>query len=497
MTLDELLAQQQAEEAASQPPALSLDDLLAQQQAEEAAPAEEVGRKYERMFKKGILQNALTAGVSGGAEIKRIGDNLLDMVGLMSPEEVTARDQARQAELAMGTDIDMDSGWATAGQIGADVAAAIPTAVAATKLAGAAIPAQIVSRLPAVGSKLGGLGTALFEGGVVGATQSEAGNRGVNAGQAGVTNAVLQSTLRALSRGTIRGVGNESDEAKKLLEQTKFKTKERPFLPIQQSIDPKSTGIGDTLARATAYIASVLPKARATFTQQADEGAQAINKGILQTRFPGKDRGATVGRVLDETGDVGKAIDASRKGLKDGTRTPYSSLEQRAIADAAKKAPQGKFTPDQLATSARKVKAEDDAASGVFEVSGAPLEDTITALRATTGQPVSVTDLATRTFFQNISNTLGNVARFVPLASQLASTVATKGFQNFIMGNTAAQKTLQELMKKGDEAGVVTALQGLVKAYSADATNDQAIDQRDSILNQSLTAAENVKNRIL
>lgn len=497
MTLDELLAQQQAEEAANQPPALSLDDLLAQQQAEEQAPAEEVGRKYERAFKAGPLQNALTAFSSGGAEVSRIADNLKDMTGLMSPEEVSARDQARQEELAMNTNVNMDSGYATAGKIGADVAAAIPTAVAATKLAGAAIPAQVASRLPAVGSKLGGLGTALFEGGVVGATQSEAGNRGVNATQAGITNAGLQMALRALSRGTIRGVGNESDEAKKLLDQTQYKTGERPFLPIQQSIDPKSTGIGDTLAKASAYIASVLPKARATFTQQADEGAQAINKGIIQTRFPGKDRGATAGRVLNETGDVGKAIDASRRTLSKGTSTPYTSLEQMAIAEAAKKAPKGRFTPDQLATSARKVKADDDAARGVYEVSGAPLEDTITALRATTGQPVSVTDLATRTFFQNISNTLGNVARFVPLASQLASTVATKGFQNFIMGNTAAQKTLQELMKKGDEAGVVTALQGFVKAYSADATNDQAMDQRDGILKQSLTVAENVKNRIL
>ena len=64
------------------------------------------------------------------------------------------------------------------------------------------------------------------------------------------------------------------------------------------------------------------------------------------------------------------------------------------------------------------------------------------------------------------------------------------------MGNTGAQKILQNLMKKGDDAGVVEALKGFVKAYSADATNDQAIDQRDGVLNQSLTAASNVKNRV-
>ena len=496
MNLDELLAQQQAEEAASQPQAISLDQMLEQQQAEERAPAEEVGRKYERAFKAGPLQNALTAFSSGGAELARIGDNLKDMVGLMPPEEVTARDQARQQELDMNTNVDMDSGYATSGKIGADVAAAIPTAALATKLGAAAIPAVAMKYLPQAGTKLAGLAGALFEGGVVGATQSEAGNRGVNTAQAGATNAIVDTALRSLSRGTIRGIGNESKEAKKLLDQAEFKTGERPFLPMQQSIDPKSTGIGDTLAKAGAYVASVLPKAKATFTKQADEGAQAINKGILQTRFAGKDRGATVGKVLDETGDVGKAIDASRRTLKQGTRTPYSSLEQAAIAAAAKKAPQGRFTPDQLATASRKVKADDDAARGVYEVSGAPLEDTITSLQKTVGQPVSVTDLATRTFFQGVTNAVGNVARVIPGASLLASTVSTKGFQNFIMGNTGAQKTLQNLMKKGDDAGVVEALKGFVKAYSADSSNDQAMDQRDGVLNQSLTAASNVKNRV-
>ena len=266
MNLDELLAQQQAEEAASQPQAISLDQMLEQQQAEERAPAEEVGRKYERAFKAGPLQNALTAFSSGGAELARIGDNLKDMVGLMPPEEVTARDQARQQELDMNTNVDMDSGYATSGKIGADVAAAIPTAALATKLGAAAIPAVAMKYLPQAGTKLAGLGGALFEGGVVGATQSEAGNRGVNATQAGATNAIVDTALRSLSRGTIRGIGNESKEAKKLLDQAEFKTGERPFLPMQQSIDPKSTGIGDTLAKAGAYVASVLPKAKATFT---------------------------------------------------------------------------------------------------------------------------------------------------------------------------------------------------------------------------------------
>jgi hypothetical protein len=168
-----------------------------------------------------------------------------------------------------------------------------------------------------------------------------------------------------------------------------------------------------------------------------------------------------------------------------------------AIAEAAKRAPQGKFTPDQLATQSRRVKDEIDKFSGRYEVGGAPLEDTITALRATVGQPIGITDLSTRTFFQDLGSIVGKVVGAVPALSGLASTTATKGFQNFIMGNTAAQKTLQELMKKGDEAGVIEALKGFVKAYSADATNDQAIDQTDGILKQSLTAAQNVKNRVI
>ena len=497
MTLDELLAQQQAEEAASQPPALSLDDLLAQQQAEKSQTAEQVGTDYERMFKKGAGQNVATFGASAGAEVARLGDNLMDMVGAMTPERVTERDFARQQQLSANPNVDMDSGYATAGQIGADVAAAIPTAAGATAGASAAIPAAALRFLPQAGSKLGGLGTALFEGGVVGATQSEAGNRGTNAAQAGVTNAVLDTALRALSRGGIRGIGNESKEAKKLLDETEFITGERPFLPMLQSIDPKSAGTGDTIAGIIGNVSAVLPKAQAQLREQAGKGAQQINKGILKTRFKGADKGATVSRVLDETGDVGKAIDASRKTLRRGIRTPYTSPEQMAIAEAAKRAPQGKFTPDQLATQSRRVKDEIDKFSGRYEVGGAPLEDTITALRATVGQPIGVTDLATRTFFQDLGSIVGKVVGAVPVLSGLASTTATKGFQNFIMGNAGAQKTLQELMKKGDEAGVIEALKGFVKAYSADATNDQAIDQTDGILTQSLTAAQNVKNRVI
>ena len=91
MTLDELLAQQQAEEAASQPPALSLDDLLAQQQAEKSQTAEQVGTDYERMFKKGAGQNVATFGASAGAEVARLGDNLMDMVGAMTRRRCSGR----------------------------------------------------------------------------------------------------------------------------------------------------------------------------------------------------------------------------------------------------------------------------------------------------------------------------------------------------------------------------------------------------------------------
>lgn len=494
-TFEQMLAQAEAEQAA--PQEATFEELLTQAEAEESQTAEQVGIDYERMFKKGADQNVASFGASAGAEVARLGDNLMDMVGAMTPERVTERDFARQQQLSANPNVDMDSGYATAGQIGADVMAAIPTAVLATKLGTAAIPAVALRFLPQAGSKLAGLGTALFEGGVVGATQSEAGNRGINATQAGGTNAVLNTALRALSRGGIRGIGNESKEAKKLLDETEFITGERPFLPMLQSIDPKSAGTGDTIAGIIGNVSAVLPKAQAQLRQQADKAYQQITKGILKTRFKGADKGATVSRVLDETGDVGKAIDASRKTLRKGIKTPYTSPEQMAIAEAAKRAPQGKFTPDQLATQSRRVKDEVDKFSGRYEVGGAPLEDTITSLRATVGQPIGITDLSTRTFFQDLGGIVGKMVGAVPVLSGLASTTATKGFQNFIMGNAGAQKILQELMKKGDDAGVIEALKGFVKAYSADATNDQAIDQTDSILKQSLTAAQNVKNRVI
>ena len=494
-TFEQMLAQAEAEQAA--PQEATFEELLTQAEAEESQTAEQVGIDYERMFKKGADQNVASFGASAGAEVARLGDNLMDMVGAMTPERVTERDFARQQQLSANPNVDMDSGYATAGQIGADVMAAIPTAVLATKLGTAAIPAVALRFLPQAGSKLAGLGTALFEGGVVGATQSEAGNRGINATQAGGTNAVLNTALRALSRGGIRGIGNESKEAKKLLDETEFITGERPFLPMLQSIDPKSAGTGDTIAGIIGNVSAVLPKAQAQLRQQADKAYQQITKGILKTRFKGADKGATVSRVLDETGDVGKAIDASRKTLRKGIKTPYTSPEQMAIAEAAKRAPQGKFTPDQLATQSRRVKDEVDKFSGRYEVGGAPLEDTITSLRATVGQPIGITDLSTRTFFQDLGSIVGKMVGAVPVLSGLASTTATKGFQNFIMGNAGAQKILQELMKKGDDAGVIEALKGFVKAYSADATNDQAIDQTDGILTQSLTAAQNVKNRVI
>jgi hypothetical protein len=240
-TFEQMLAQAEAGQAA--PQEATFEELLTQAEAEKSQTAEQVGTNYERMFKKGADQNLATFGASAGAEVARLGDNLMDMVGAMTPERVTERDFARQQQLSSNPNrdfarqqqlssnpnVDMDSGYAMAGQIGADVAAAIPTAYGATAGVGAAIPAAALRFLPKAGSKLAGLVTALFEGGVVGATQSEAGNRGVNATQAGGTNAVLDTALRALSRGGIRGIGNESKEAKKLLDETEFITGERPF----------------------------------------------------------------------------------------------------------------------------------------------------------------------------------------------------------------------------------------------------------------------------
>lgn len=488
-TIDELLAQELAIQAQGQvAEEVDLDQLLQQELAQQTVQQEEQGMpNYERVFSQGAGQNARTFGASAGKEVLRIKDNILDMAGIIEPEEAQKRDYDRQLAFKASSAVDPDSGWATGGDIAAKVTAGIPIALATR---GAGMSALLGS------GRIAGATAAALEGGLVGATQGEVGNRGVDSAQAAGINTILDSSLRALSRGTIRGIGNQSESAKSLTDQIKFKNKKDTFIPVLQNVDEASAGIGDNLARISQNVAGVFPKAKATMQRQADDFAQDTNELMIRQTIPGADRGATGAKVLEETGSMGRAIDASRGTLKAGTATPLSP-NQVPIINAARKADDGNFSPEQLASASRQAKIKADEAAGVVEVSGAPMEKMARDLLKTRGQSLGTTDLATREGFHKFmkasTDMLGNVARVIPGASAVASAIASKGFQNFLMGNAGLQKTIQEVMKKGDETQILRVWESAVAAFSADVSN--TVGNERSILSQAKEAASELSNR--
>ena len=264
-------------------------------------------------------------------------------------------------------------------------------------------------------------------------------------------------------------------------------------------------------------VAGVFPAAKDALQAQSKAVGRDVNELLLRRYFPGKDKAATgikELRKVDENnipiGDMGAAIDASRRGLKSGNASPLTA-NQAPIFDAASKAPLGQFTPQQLASEvASGVKASNQAARNVNSpafgsaqyAGNKPLKEITDTLQETVGRPLLTVDLATRQASGQVQNILGGIgsklgslAGKLPVANTIARKMATPSFQNWLMGSTKWQKALQESMKSGKNSGaVIKASQAAVAAFSADVSETSA-DERFNVLGQSGAALSELSNR--
>ena len=467
--------------------------------------------------------NSFVAGT--GNELKRIGRNVADMAGVMSEEDVIAGDEEAVRQNLLNPNVNPDSGYYTGGKVLGDVTAALPITAA---LRGGAVP--ILARaLPSLAAKAGtssaitgglsssgAVATALAEGGLVGATQANAGERGRTGATSAGVNAVVDTALRSLSRGTIRGVGIPSAQSKKLRESLDTNTTPQSYLPLAQSVG--EGGVGNSIARSVMNVTGVFPAAKDALQAQAKAVGRDTNELLLRRYFPGTDRavsGVKELRKVDENnipiGDMGDAIDASRASLKSGNASPLTA-NQTPIFDAASKTPLGQFTPQQLAkevqsgvTSANQAARNvDSPAFGSAQYAGKrPLKEITNTLEATTGQPLLITDLATRqmsgkavNLIADIGDRIGSFAGKLPVVSFITRKMATPSFQNWLMGSTKWQKALQESMKSGKDTGaIIKASQAAVAAFNADASETSA-DERLNVLGQSGEALSEISNRL-
>ena len=361
------------------------------------------------------------------------------------------------------------------------------------------------------------MATALAEGGLVGATQANAGERGRTGATSAGVNAVVDTALRSLSRGAIRGVGMPSAQSKKLKESLDTNTTPQSYLPLAQSVG--EGGVGNSIARSVMNVTGVFPAAKDALQAQAKAVGRDTNELLLRRYFPGKDRAASGVKELrrvDENnipiGDMGAAIDVSRAGLKNKNASPLTA-NQTPIFDAASKTPLGQFTPQQLAKEVQSgVTSANQAARNVNSptlpqlpqyAGKRPLKEITDTLQATTGQPLLITDLATRqmsgkavNIIADIGDKIGSFAGKLPVVSFVTRKMATPAFQNWLMGSTKWQKALQESMKSGKDTGaIIKASQAAVAAFNADASETSA-DERLNVLGQSGEALSEISNRL-
>ena len=434
----------------------------------------------ERDSNAGLGQNLKDMAYGHSSTLERGLFNTLNSMGLYSDEKLDKLYEKQKMLDQFDPGLNPDSGYTTAGNVTGALHMAIPAAIALRQYA---LP--IISRaMPRVGSKLmaapgsssaltgklSGTGStlaAMGEGAFLGNALSDNEDRTGDVVGSSLLSGAIDTGLRLGSRGVIRGLG-QADEMVTALKNTVGKVNKRPTsVPVLQATDPISKSgtqprIGTAIARKIMDITAQFPGAQSIMKRQSQDFGKDVNESLLRRYFPGKDDASTAVSALNAPrGNFAKAIDASRGTLKGGLNTPLTA-NQRILAQSASKAVGGNPTGQQMANQSRAILGGKNVArpSGFQASPTGALTDLADDLAVIQSRQIGPADLATRSWFAKI-----------PVASSIAGVgariIATKGFQNFLLGNTRLQQIVQQALRSGDKNQLNRVMNGIIAEYSA------------------------------
>jgi hypothetical protein len=138
----------------------------------------------------------------------------------------------------------------------------------------------------------------------------------------------------------------------------------------------------------------------------------------------------------------------------------YLPKQAKVLATAARNATEGRYTGKQL------LKSAEDATEG-GRLTDAPFRqealDRIKVLPRGDDTMAGAATLAARDLVRQLT---GNIMRLVP---GLGKTLGTRGFQNFLLGNTNAQRALKKALATQSGQEVRTVISGIRRAMAAQA----------------------------
>jgi hypothetical protein len=421
VNIDELIAQE-AQKAQANANVASLVAAESEREAGRRASVDSVrNEKYNPTEGMSTTQKTL-AGIGSG--MHNVVQGAGNMLGLVDDETVMGRKRL-DAPLS-------DTTAGSAGQFIGETAALAPLGLVGKGAQAAHGAAKGGSLLPTVARLLTRRGAAAgAEGALAGATLATPNQRG----QGAATGAVLGTTLNRLAAGVSRvgkeGLAKTTPAAKQLSKLIERSTGREPFIPLGLAAD-KGAGSISSKAKSYADFISLLPSARDKMSGQVGRLAGDTYETLLNNSFKGGDKGGTVRRVLSQTNDVEKAIDAARATLKH--RGPLSKTQQ-VIADAASGNLKGQFSPKQLLKSSTNVGKR----LGT-DPSRAPLREEATMIGEVLGQSMGSSNVASRDAYHKLASTVGFLPDSVP---GLGDLLASKHLQKFLMGSTNWQHKLR------------------------------------------------------
>tara|TARA_R110000737_G_scaffold60697_1_gene87499 strand:- start:797 stop:2248 length:1452 start_codon:yes stop_codon:yes gene_type:complete len=395
------------------------------------------------------------AGVGDG--FMNIAQGAGNMVGLVDDETIMDR---KELMAPLG-----DTTAGSIGQFAGEVATLAPLGFIGKGAQVASGALKTKGMLPTAARILGGRAAPMIaEGAVAGTIAANPNERLQGAALGAGTAGALKMATSAGGRIFNRGIAETTDSAKHLLKLARKHTGRTPFIPAGQAID---THAGPMSAKAGSFMdaASLLPSARRKMEGQASEFSQDMYETNLRQIFSGN-KSATAVRVLKESGgDMKMAIEAGKNAGK-GKIRGYTPT-QEIVNTAAKGATRGQYTPKQLLRASEK-------SSGGGDVAFNPMRETALKMDDVMGKPLGTSNVAARDMYHSAGNLIGKVLDAVP---GLGPALGSKSLQNFLVGNTWAQKTMQDALKTNSSQVITQAVRHIERAMVAQpAIDDESND---------------------
>jgi len=286
-------------------------------------------------------------------------------------------------------------------------------------------------------------------GGIMGGPEKRGTGAMMGAAAGGALTGVGQALGRTFKDGLVKNI-KEGDE---LLDVIKNTTGKKSFIPTGISA---SSGGGPTSTITKAIESDVLgflPSAKGQFQSQTAQLTDDIYETFIRKAFTGiRGKGIDdIVKVFRETGDVLKALERAK-----ALGHPMSTPAQKALWKAANNNTigKGRFLHGE-AEKGLNVGIMRSAVNDVEkEIGGKILKGSYKELVDTAGEVLQRTGSGSSPYVRNLfyegqgaaTDAIGGVANFV--TGGAAHVLASKPFQNWLMGRNVPQKMVQEAMKK-------------------------------------------------